>query len=88
MKASEANVLAFQNNNGQRLLKTALPKIKKAAEKGKFELKIEVGDSTDSYNLEKALNKLGYKVETSSQQCSPNDSYYFLHISWEDYNEN
>lgn len=84
MRASEANHRAYEKNASKKLLKNILPKIQKAADKGKFELVFKMGDSRDSYTLQDALIKLGYKVTRTSEQCSPNDSYYFLRINWDD----
>jgi hypothetical protein len=81
IKAHEAKYLANRVNRVREPLKAILKQIEQAALSGLLEI---IGIPVcDAYAIEQELEKLGYKCSISSRQVSPNDSDYFITVSWE-----
>ena len=85
MKVHSARQLSYNANKTAKGIKQLDLLIEKAARSGKFEISTEIyADWGCRFDLVEYYKKQGYDASYTSRQVSPNDSDYFIRISWKE----
>ena len=83
MKATTARAMTLRHNVLVMPIRDTFVEIERQAQLGNFSLEAKFHSSEIAYGVRKELQKLGYNLDSSSKQISPNESDYFLNISWD-----